>query len=945
MRRNQPSIPRARLAGRGLALPTLLLVLGAVVMATRGPAAVEGNVAQAAVAASTERVIAYAVTSEHGPRFRLPGGPELIRVTSHLVLPSGAYIAGRRYAFGLDAIVRSPDGEVVWRRHLSERTGQTKAGPRPDGWAFEAAFAADRRYELSDSAGVDLALPDCPPSSTLELRLSGPTGLIGQDGNNLVLAFRSPTALVRVHRRVDIADSGESLRRSATAAALGPARLAAATFLPWHALRETHRAHAEAEAWERMPAEGRAGIDYRGESVYVAATPPPAPPPPEPPAIAIGKGQSAIVHVIGPGTAVVRVRSGENATSDAEQAVSLTARWLGPFPAAYTEQDPEDIGKQSMMSLPVRDVWDEQAVPLPAGWTSLELATELGAAEVQVRVEDGARHATAGAGEPEDARDAVLADAAATVAPASDPQPTCADSALTYRAACSLAPPPPTPSQMVPVDLRTLPLYSVSGTTAPMPIALVGPSDIYTRTLRLDVRTVGELTPVTLHVEFLDERGRVVASDELTAEPVSFSTLDRLRAPSVFHTPTDDADDSDDNHPPLLMPALGLPLAERPISEPVALRLLAPPDAVRLQIAAASPALLDIRGVLPPSDELVGSKWIWPYDQVSAVDERWRYAPRLRDRWFPLRAEDHPARLAAGQVVPLQAQVRREPDPRRPTTEGPWITLHPRGGAVLDVLELVPASERGEAIASWGPGDVSALRPGVIERIDLRRGGKKPAWMRYIALGTHTRALGQDIDLVLNETESQWKVAARAEARRLKRPVGGLLSMTWSSGPEPVRVLVNRPTTTGAPIYTARKVHRLGDAPLRLDVAKQTDAVEVVHVVAYWLSGPAKTPTTVRVQIDDGAPRRHGARSAASVSQGERTVVLYPDAGAEVIRGDRDDPVRAQRTTFSVRLGDDLAPGDHKVTIHRVDGPPVHVRMFREAPRAESSALEGIDED
>jgi hypothetical protein len=168
MRRNQHSIPRATLGSRRLALPTLLLVLGAVAMAARGPAEVEGDVAQAAVSATTERVIAYAVTGEHGPRFRLPGGPELIRVTSHLVLPSGPYVAGRRYAFGLDAIVRSPDGEVVWRRHLSERTGQTKAGPRPDGWAYEAAFAADRRYELSDSAGVDLALPDCPPSSTLE---------------------------------------------------------------------------------------------------------------------------------------------------------------------------------------------------------------------------------------------------------------------------------------------------------------------------------------------------------------------------------------------------------------------------------------------------------------------------------------------------------------------------------------------------------------------------------------------------------------------------------------------------------------------------------------------------------------------------------------------------------------------------------------------------------
>src|SRR4029079_17839493 len=100
-----------------------------VVLATRGPAAVEDEAADDMLTATSERMIAYVLTPEHAPRLRLPRGPELVRVTAHLVLPSGqTYVPSRRYAFGIEATLRAPDGEVLWRRHLSDRTDQTKAG-------------------------------------------------------------------------------------------------------------------------------------------------------------------------------------------------------------------------------------------------------------------------------------------------------------------------------------------------------------------------------------------------------------------------------------------------------------------------------------------------------------------------------------------------------------------------------------------------------------------------------------------------------------------------------------------------------------------------------------------------------------------------------------------------------------------------------------------------
>jgi hypothetical protein len=148
-----------------------------------------------------------------------------------------------------------------------------------------------------------------------------------------------------------------------------------------------------------------------------------------------------------------------------------------------------------------------------------------------------------------------------------------------------------------------------------------------------------------------------------------------------------------------------------------------------------------------------------------------------------------------------------------------------------------------------------------------------------------------------------------------------------------VRIIVNRPTLSGAPIYTARQIYRLADNPLTVDVPKRAGAVEALHVVVYWLEAAPTTATSLRIAIDGGAPKRHGGRGV-NISQAEHSVVLIPDSGAELLRSDRDTPVRAQRTTFTIRLGDDLAPGRHSVTFHRESGAPVWLRLFREAPNS-----------
>jgi hypothetical protein len=76
------------------------------------------------------------------------------------------------------ATLRGPDGAVLWERTVTQKARQTKEGARAEGWDYEAAFVVDGGVELSDAASVELALPDVPPGSALELRLAEATGVV-----------------------------------------------------------------------------------------------------------------------------------------------------------------------------------------------------------------------------------------------------------------------------------------------------------------------------------------------------------------------------------------------------------------------------------------------------------------------------------------------------------------------------------------------------------------------------------------------------------------------------------------------------------------------------------------------------------------------------------------------------------------------------------------------
>ena len=927
---------------RWLALPTLLLVIAAVVVATRALAVAPGLVPASGKLARAERAMVYELTTAGGPRFRLAGGAEVVQLLVHLELPlasrpsgpglasrpsgpglasrpSGPGLASRpsgpglggavaaTYRFAVVATLRGPDGAALWERTVTQRARQTKEGERVGGWDYEAAFVVDGRVELADAASVELALPDVPPGSALELRLAAETGeLVGGE----VRAFARPTALMRAYRRHAVDPAERELRRMALVDD-GERRLPE-TYLPWYALAPEQQEQRLALAWERLAAEGRAGVDYRVRSIYVA---PPRPPVSEPtgvPALVVGAGQPLVVQLAGPGTVWVDAwAAGGVPAGPAVVRARLTPRGLAPGSRGVRSDVPGDrsagpgdrsgaagegasggsgdgsgAGRVDAAAV-VQEVSVVPAgraeISVPDGWWSLELATDLPAAMIQVRADAPERHAGA--------EDHSLH--AGGVGPGG----IAGEGAL------------------VPVDVRTLQVYALGPEVAALPVALAPGEDPEARFVRVQVRAWGTLAPVTMRYEFVDAQGAVLAAGDHAADTTTAAPFERLRAHE---------DVSGDR----LRAPLVFPLGEAPVSEAAAVGLIAPAGATELRIMTDAPALVAVHGRLPAAEIADGPRWTWPYDQLTDPLVRWRYAPLARPRTFPRRAEDHAARAAAGQVRTILAQVRAEPVRVEEGADGPWRAEQPRGAhARLRLLEEVMPARRKEALAAWGPGSYTRLRNGATTTLDLTRGLPRPPALRYQVTGSAIDVVGAALAVAIDGERTRWPVTSRAG--RLGLPRRAQAAVSWL-GPGSLAVLANRPPTDGGgQLYEHRQVHALSTGGLAVSLVKPGTAPVGMNVVVYWLDGEPREATKLTLEVDEGRPGRRLGTPVTGVLAGRRTISVRPDRRAGAIFADRRGEGEVAIGRAAVVLGDDVAAGRHTLRVRHAGGPAVWVRFFQ----------------
>ena len=143
------------------------------------------------------------------------------------------------------------------------------------------------------------------------------------------------------------------------------------------------------------------------------------------------------------------------------------------------------------------------------------------------------------------------------------------------------------------------------------------------------------------------------------------------------------------------------------------------------------------------------------------------------------------------------------------------------------------------------------------------------AW--YQATGSGSAVVGASMALALGGQALRWTISAREGRRPL--PGRGAVELRWSEGPDDLLVLVDRPPggRSGAPLYEHRQLHRLGPGGLGLTIEKPDAAPVVVNAVLYWIGGPPGEPTTLRVEIDGGQPRRREGSTVQGVTAGWRT--------------------------------------------------------------------------
>ncbi len=912
---------RARVA----ALPTLLLVLAGVFQVTR---LLEGGRDAGSVGgnklADADRVVVYQVTRAGGPRFRLPGGPEEIHLFVHLELPRTLTTAAPDglYRFGVTATLRGAGGQALWQRTLTQRTRQTRSERGGDGWDYEAVFVAGGRRELSDSVSLELTVPTAPVGALLELELSEGAGLLTADGARIFVEIAEPTALVRAYRRIAVDPAQAELRRLALATDAGARRLAAATYLPWYALPEEQQRQRLGTAWERLAAEGRAGVDYEVRSIYLAPPRVPVAPLPEEPALTIGRGQPVVLQLVGPGVLDLRAwplgavpaaattagielrlrRLAAETTSAALLAARDVPKDMSETPDAKAEMRGGAVDPEAAMirTLPLGpgDVLREP-LSIGPGWWSLEIHTELPAVGLQVRADAAERHAG-----PDDHAQHRDHDGRA----------------------------------FVPVDLRVLPVYRAGPDVPALPIAIEPGGDVDARLIQLDVRALGDMVAVPVQYSFLDRDGASLATGASIADTTVPALFERLRRSSAVIGDVPEDRSVVDGEPvealagrsaPASEHALGFNLGDTPVSEPVTLRLLAPAGAASVRISTGAPGLVAVRGRLPETTREPVSLWTWPYDQVQDPLLRWRYAPLASPRTFPRRSEDHAARVAAGQAMLIQAQVRAVATPPPTEAGSSWRTETPRGAHPrLRMLERVQPARRAAVLGDWGAGSYIRLRRETSVAIDLGAGGPRGASLSFKTSGPGTAVVGKTMAIAVGGQELRWTITSREGRKPL--PGRGIAELRWLEGPDEVLVLVDRPPApgSGAPIYEVRQLHRLSGG-LTITIDKPSAAPVAVNMALYWMAGAPSEATAIEIEIDGGQPRRREGTLVSDLTPGSRTVQVLPVRRTELILPDQRGLTGAGLARITAVLGDDLAPGRHTIRVRPLRGPPVWARFFR----------------
>ncbi len=869
----------------------------------------------AAKLADADRVAYYELPQPGGdlvPRFRLGPGDTSIKLITHLVLPNGTvYDSGADYAYGIRLELTDLDGETEWTHELNIRTRQSKTELTEFGWRYENAFLLDdpeldgeSPRELTDDRLTRVRLP--AGESDRYLRLT----FIPREPNEGVEGL----ARLYVERPRSIADLRELSLDPETAHEL----VDHLTYRDWEHLSEQERAARLSVVWERLSAEGQAGIDYELFSIYETGF-----------RLARHSKTGANRLEVTPARSIAI-----NVIVRGETPAELTLEAFGE-PQQLAKLEVQRYGLDGQSVVERSTMASTRSIFVPPGVHTLVISAE---DPIEFTLEAAA-----------------VQEERVWLIEADRPRRVTDDG-----------------REVLEPDVRRIQVASVGrGFHLPPRWEIVGPNDAIARTWRFDVRVVhpepetrwGEQGPAPdIEVCFYggpgpstseeDGESRVrdlqLGCERWTGEPAINSPFEGLRM-------GDGAPDE-----------LGMIETQwHVVSEPQTLRTVAPPMTRIIEMHSMAPdqqLIVRAYGYWPEVETVLGE----PFREHVAVATIWRYPPLDTRTWFPVRPVNYDDLHDDDAIADLLAQVRLQPrglddgsgrrwrgDPdiddrlaNELTGEdgwdpGPWVTLEPRGlhrrRSILEQLD----EEAGRRLTErWSSSLFTELWPDRVLVTNLAAVGPTPPELHWqvdpsvLGRNIELRIDGQLYEHRVEETRGRWRLPNLEGSNERRK-----LSFSFDAANSEYEMWIDRPVLVASPPVSRRRViHELTDELVFPLYKPGVDAL-TTNVVVYFPR--QRERVELAINVDGGSPERRTGVPIESLSKADRSYTIDPagafdehdrsvDARTHVRFVDMEarQGVPLDAVTVQITMGEDVVAGNHEIRVRLLDGGRVWVRAF-----------------
>lgn len=922
-----------------LSVVMLLLSLAALGMLTmvREEIAAQVTSPMAAKLRAADRVLYYEFGEGHGPVFRLAPADRSLKLITHLVLPPGTkYDEEAEYRYGVVLRLTDLEGELQWSQVVDIGTRQSKGGGTARGWLLENSFLVGEERELTDDRLTRIRLPPAPSDEDrlLELRLEQLTPRSHSSG------------LVRVYAKRPRKSDERSLRELSLAPEQRRELVDDLTYHDWDQLSEAERNSKLRWVWDRLAALGEPNLDYWTKSIYETGFRLPRESFEQTRWQRVDPLRSLAFNVTGPAEIELRTQAVEQGVeveplddaglftdygADSRAAASGTARlelhWLNVAG--------EDAPLLAGLAEPRKSLW------VPPGVQTLFVASDR-PVDVDLRVLENPPNPVRFSNRPqrigEDGNEYLEPDYRRVPMVFLHP-PLEGTSATTLRADGR-------PYAFArPEGAR----FRVSLETALEGEALL--ADPASRMLRFDVRYTAKLAmtwpaqpPIPeLELCFLDDAGQAIAPCEpWRGRRPQRSEFEARRL----------GDPGASTQPELCL-----------VSEPQSLRAIVPEGATMVEVRSDQQLLIRGYGYWPEVETTIAEPW----KAATSEQTRWRYVVLDERTWFPILPINHDALEEHAMTADLIAQIRlmpvgrgsgsadpawwagpreRERERREPYIlsdagwdPGPWVTVDPLGRHLRrSLLEELDAEAPKRLRERWDASLFTALQLGRKVVVDLSAAGPAAPELHW---QTTPDMLGRRLVVELGDRVEHYELTSTRGRVRLPVESGraSLRVAVEGQGRAQLDAWIDRPVLVASPPVSRRRVvHELTSRSLVIPLVKPSEAPLILNVVMYVPE--MSEDLHVSVLVDEGQPERREGLALDRITRAE----LHFDLGSLELVDDRGDLVDLRRrirfvdlegphgvplevVTIPVVLGEDIAPGEHRIRVD-LDESRVWIRAF-----------------